>query len=63
MKKGKGIPKEQYEFDTATIKGNCCWKVWNRYRGGKSLDMPTVNVYETRWVIRAIKEVKNCNFN
>ena len=64
MKKRKGIPKKDYQFDTAGVYGNCCWKVWDRYKGGRPLQWSPVNVYhESRWVIRAIEVERNCDLD
>ena len=50
-----------YPFTLATLYGNCCWKIWSRYHGGRPFPMATPDVYEPGWRIKAVELVKNCN--
>ena len=38
-KKLKEYYSSNQPFDLATVKGNCCWKVWSRYRFGQNFGM------------------------
>ena len=42
------------KFELATSTGDCCWKVWDRARGGRYHRLSTANTYQPGWPIRAI---------
>jgi hypothetical protein len=42
------------KFQSVTSTGNCCWKAWDRKRGGRSYPFSTPNTYQPGWPIRAI---------
>ena len=48
-------------FDLATVEGNCCWKVWSRYRSGQGLGMGTAQTYQPGWNILSVQLVEGCN--
>ena len=49
-------------FDKAKLEGNCCWKIWNRYRAGESILLSTSRTFEPGWRIMSVEMVKDCNF-
>ena len=51
------------KFDVATITGNCCWKVRDKFISGQSFQMLDVGSYIPGWPIRAVKLVKRYNLN
>ena len=52
-----------HHFRLASLFGNCCWKVWSRYRGGRPLPMATPDVYQTMWAIKSVELVKTVILN
>merc|ERR1712224_121738 len=51
-----------YRFKLAKLFGNCCWKIWNRYRrGGRPFTMATPNIYQPGWTIKSVELVRNCD--
>ena len=50
------------KFSIATMTGNCCWRMYDGYRGGMPFDMGTSQAYEPGWFIRSIELMTNCNF-
>ena len=61
-RKSKGITKNAYKFNTEKVYGNCCWRVWSRFKGGRPFGLSGVSTVATRWIIRAVEVVRNCNF-
>ena len=43
----------------AAVSGNCCWEVRNRYSGGESRQLKTVDKHELPWDIKSLKLI-NC---
>ena len=57
--------KEYYSsnepFDLARFEGNCCWKVWSRYRYGQGFGMGTAQTYQPGWNILSVQLVESCD--
>ena len=49
-------------FAIATMTGNCCWRIYDSYRGGIPFDMGTSQTYDPGWFIRSLELMTNCNF-
>ena len=47
-------------FDTVTITGTSCWKVWNKYNGGTHMVIRAVGEIEPGWTIRAVELMADC---
>ena len=64
-KRNKKKLKEYYSsnepFDLARLEGNCCWKVWSRYRSGQSFGMGTAQTYQPGWNILSVQLVESCD--
>ena len=41
----------------AAVSGNCCWEVRNRYAGGESRHLKTVDNHELPWDIKSLKMI------
>ena len=50
-------------FDIVTMKGNCCWKVWNRYITGISYKVETEGTRHPGWTIKTVQLIKKCGFS
>ena len=48
-------------YNKVTMKGNCCWKVWNRYITGLSRKMETEGVHQPGWKIKIVQLIKKCS--
>ena len=42
-------------FEKATFKGECCWQVRNKHRGGRKFRMPSVGEHNPGWNILAVE--------
>ena len=42
-------------FETATVTGNCLWKVWSDYYLGTPYSLSTVGDHNPGWIIRSIE--------
>ena len=60
-KKLKKYYSSNEPFDLARLEGNCCWKVWSRYRSGQSFGMGTAKTYQPGWNILSVQLVESCN--
>ena len=47
-------------FLYATVKGNCCWEVKDRFRGGQSEYLKTTQTHEPGWPIKSVR-LNNCS--
>ena len=55
--------KQLIRFEKATMIGNCCWKVWNKYRSGESFPLIDTGTFEPGWAIRAVELLDSCNID
>ena len=55
--------EELIRFEKATIIGNCCWKVWNKYRSGESIPLTQTGTFEPGWAIRAVELLDSCHLD
>ena len=54
--------KKMYPLLMADLYGNCCWRLWSKYLGGRPCPMPNPNKYLPGWTIKSVVLVKNCYF-
>ena len=47
-------------FEKAELRGNCCWKIWNRCRGGESVQLSQAGTFEPGWRIASVELLENC---
>ena len=50
-------------FEKATLKGNCCWRIWNRYRLGEYNLLSRSDTFEPGWRIAAVELMENCSLD
>ena len=55
--------KKLIRFEKAALIGNCCWKVWNKYRSGESILLTQTETFEPGWAIRAVELLDSCNLD
>ena len=55
--------KKLIRFEKAALIGNCCWKVWNKYRSGESIPLTQTETFEPGWAIRAVELLDSCNLD
>ena len=53
--------KKLIKFEHAKLIGNCCWKLWDHYRGGQPYDISRADTYQPGWTIRAVELVEICD--
>ena len=52
--------KKLIRFEKAALRGNCCWKIWNRYRSGESVQLSQAGTFEPGWRIASVELLENC---
>ena len=52
--------KKLIRFEKAELRGNCCWKIWNRYRMGESVQLSQAGTFEPGWRISSVELLENC---
>ena len=50
-------------FEKAKLQGNCCWRIWNRYKRGESNILSTPGTFEPGWRIAAVELMEDCSLN
>ena len=55
--------KSFVKFNKVNMKGNCCWKVWNRYITGLSFKVETEGIHQPNWTIQTVQLIKKCGFS